>query len=76
MSAPSPNSEFQTRMLRRLARHNGMSVQIAGHGMAKWLSASRALVRRGLAGTYRLGHYYATDLGRKWVEENPVKEAQ
>lgn len=56
------------RYLRRNERNRG-SVQIAGYGRAAWLSASRALVRRGLVrpGT-QTGYYALTDEGRTMAD--------
>jgi hypothetical protein len=42
--------------------------QVAGYGMAKWLSAARALQRRGLADSYRTGSYFVTEKGRATLE--------
>lgn len=68
--APAPGSAIQERALRWLCR-NQCEVQIAGHGRAAWLSAANALMRRGLARSYRTGRFYATDAGRAWVAANP-----
>lgn len=58
-------SETQLKVMRYIARNatNRTSVQIAGYGRASWLSASGALVRKGLARTWRTGHYALTDDG-------------
>lgn len=56
-------SETQQKMLRILVSRGG-NVQVAGYGRAKWLSAARALMRRGLADSYHTGKYYATDAGK------------
>ena len=58
-------SDAQKRALRRMMRDpNRLSVQIAGYGAAPLLSASRALVRKGLAkhGS-KTGFYGITDAG-------------
>ena len=57
-------SATQTKVLLFISRHPNANAQIAGYGRAPWLSAARALVRRGLAGTYLTGHYYLTDEGK------------
>jgi hypothetical protein len=51
-----------------------ISVQIAGHGNAPYLSAARALVRRGLAWTYATGHFGLTDKGRALAPNKEVSE--
>lgn len=58
-------SPAQLRALRRMMRdENQLSVQIAGYGAAPLLSASRALVRKGLAFCGRkTGYYGITDAG-------------
>ena len=68
-----PCSETQEKMLRILCSlcKSSYHTQVAGHGRVKWLSAARALVRRGLAATYRTGWYAPTDVGRAWVVAHP-----
>lgn len=74
--AGTPGSAIQERLLRRLAKEQTQS-QIAGYGMAQWLSAARALERRGLASSYRTGWYYATESGEEWVRaHSPNKETR
>jgi hypothetical protein len=62
-------SETQIKVMRILAKRSG-EVQLAGHGMAPYLSAARALVKKGLAKTWHTGKYAATDDGKKYYEEN------
>ena len=65
-----PCSEFQITLLRSLAK-NQTGRQIAGRGMAKWLSVANALCRRGLVASCRTGSFFVTDAGRKWLNDNP-----
>jgi len=65
-------SETQKLVMRYIRRHSGNiggHVQIAGNGRAPWLSASRALVRKGLAITYRSGRYALTPEGREIADK-------
>ena len=73
MTSPNPTeaqlSPTQQKVLRRLGRqHAGDHGQIAGHGMAPYLSAARALARKGLAITFRTGCYHITPAGRAVLE--------
>jgi hypothetical protein len=52
----------------RNATNKGTSVQIAGNARGPWLSACRALVRKGLMRTWRTGHYALTDEGQPIAE--------
>lgn len=65
-------SRFQQRLLAFLSNHS--SVQIAGHGMASWLSVAGALQRRGLADSHRTGHYYLTKAGKVMIAEKRRRE--
>lgn len=64
-------SETQLMVMRYIKRHslNGGCEQIAGYGRASWLSASRALVRKGLARNGRTGHYGLTEAGHEYLAE-------
>ena len=62
-------SATQIKVLRMLAKSQ-CEVQIAGHGMAPYLSAARALVRKGFAKTWNTGKYLATAEGNKYYDEN------
>jgi len=68
-----PGSAIQETMLRILVKRG--QTQVAGYGRAKWLSAARALVRRGLAFTYRTGFYCPDEAGKKWVADHPPNAA-
>jgi len=70
---PAPGSAIQETMLRILVKRG--QTQVAGYGRAKWLSAARALVRRGLAFTYRTGHYCPDEAGKQWVKDHPQNKA-
>jgi hypothetical protein len=66
-------SETQQKMLKLLFVHyekHGTEKQIAGYGNAKWLSAGRALTRKGLAGSWRTGYYHITEAGRVLFGKN------
>jgi len=53
-------SDAQKKALKRMMRDkNRLPVQIAGYGAAPMLSASRALVRKGLARAGKYTGYYA-----------------
>jgi len=65
-------TETQQRVMRFVyGRSSGtrMEVQIAGHGRGPWLSACRALVRKGLMRTWHSGYYGLTDEGLPIAEE-------
>ena len=63
-------SDTQKKVLRILAKRQG-EVQLAGHGRAAYLSAARALVRKGLARTWHTGKYATTEAGRELVATLP-----
>jgi len=67
-----PGSPTQEQMLRYLVARG--HTQVAAHGRAPWLSASRALVRRGLANSWRTGWYAPTEEGKQWVKDNPSSQ--
>lgn len=56
-------SATQRRLLLWLAKDQ-CHRQVAGHGMAKWLSAGNALIRRGLAYSHKTGKFGLTKEGR------------
>jgi len=62
-------SEAQVRVLRFVHRGLNNSRQVAGYGNAGKLSAANALVRKGLLGSYRTGHYYVTNAGEAYLAE-------
>lgn len=62
-------SDLQWKMIRYLSREILTSRQIAGYGAAPRISACRALVRRGLAYTYRTGHFGLTTEGKALIGE-------
>jgi hypothetical protein len=57
-------TETQEKVLKLVAKSLNGQRQIAGHGMGPYLSAARALVRKGLLGSYQTGHFYITDEGK------------
>lgn len=62
-------SQTQQKVLMFLADAQGPR-NLTGHGRAPYMSAARALVRKGLAyqGT-RTGHYGATEAGRTLIKD-------
>jgi len=65
-------SPTQKRVLLRVSRCP-YDVQLAGYGRAPLLSAARALVRKGLLGSYQTGCFYLTKAGEKFVAEGGAK---
>jgi hypothetical protein len=59
-----PLSEMMKRTLRMVYRAPNHRRQIAGYGMAPFLSAANALVRRGLLQSYQTGNFYVSDAGK------------
>ena len=67
-------SETQKRVLRMLVKWPySVERQLAGKGMAPFLSAANALVRKGLATSYLTGCFAATDAGRELAEALGIK---
>lgn len=63
-------SPTQRKVLIVLAR-NQVAIPLAGKGRAPYLSAARALVRKGLAfAGQHTGHYGATEAGRAAVADS------
>ena len=65
-------SDTQRKVMRfvcRNALNKGSDVQIAGNGRGPWLSACRALVRKGLMHTRRSGKYGLTPEGQPIAEQ-------
>jgi hypothetical protein len=62
-------SPTQQRVLRIVSKAPNGQRQIAGHGMAPFLSAARALVRKGLLRSWQTGHYCITDEGEAYMKQ-------
>ena len=59
----------QASMLMWLRKHDDHIVQIAGYGRAPHLSIAHALVRRGLAFTFRTGCFSLTEEGEERADK-------
>lgn len=73
-----PLSATQLKVLQRLAKDpNKLPRQLAGYGAAPYLSAARALVRKGLAknGT-KTGYYGITKAGDDFLRFNAMYTAK
>ena len=57
-------SETQYKVLLHLSNFSEEQ-QLAGYRKAKYLSAAHALVRKGLAATFRTGHFKLTERGHQ-----------
>jgi len=65
-------TDIQLKMLKHLYRRKQAGiiyVPIAGYGNAPYLSACRALVRKGLATTYKTGFFDITEAGENLLLE-------
>lgn len=65
-------SDTQRKVMRfvcRNALNKGSDVQIAGNGRGPWLSACRALVRKGMMKSWHSGKYGLTPEGQPVAEQ-------
>jgi hypothetical protein len=69
-------SPTQQRVLRSVAGAVNGRRQIAGHGMVGFLSAAKALVRKGLLNSWESGIFWITDQGKAVLTPEPVAPAR
>jgi hypothetical protein len=64
-------TETQGKVLRTVSKSPNGRRQIAGHGMAGYLSSARSLVRLGLLSEWNTSQFSITDKGRAEVVKHP-----